>query len=414
MGLMIHEDELLYVCEMMHHYAKMPIFSIDLIGGTLTSLVSNTIENPLQDKWLEDMLQHCTKKDFDFPITVITLNNVEYYLCIRARESMINDHILFLGPCVFDKITKNVIYDYMIKNKVPRQLEEKLRSYLLSLPLYNKWTLSRFGQMFYYLLMRERVGLTDIQYLTPFSSDTESELQQQVANQKIEGFLHHENKYENIIRQLIKEGRLDALEKLMASVPELQGSGTVARNNPVRNEKNLAIVCVTLASRAAMDGGLNSEIAYTLSDMFIQQIESDTNFNTFVETIKKVFKEYAKQVMLAKEQRYSKVVIKVEQFIYNNLYQKLSVQEIANNVGLSADYLSKQFKKDTGITIVDYILQEKIKEAKNLINYTNLSISEISNYLQFYDQSHFIRVFKRICGITPKQYKLQNLNLDIG
>ncbi|MFE0556836.1 AraC family transcriptional regulator [Paenibacillus sp. NPDC058910] len=407
MELMIHEDELLYVCELMQDYAKMPIFSFDPVRGTLTSLVSNTIENPLQDKWIEDMLRHCAEKDFDFPITIITLNNVEYYLCIRARESMIKDHILLLGPCVFDKITKAVIYDYMIKNKVPRQLEEKLRSYLLSLPLYNKWTLSRFGQMFYYLLMRVQVGLTDIQYLAPYSSDTESELQQQVANQKMEGFLHHDNKYENIIRQLIQEGRLDALEKLMASVPELQGSGTVARNNPVRNEKNLAIVCVTLASRAAMDGGLHSEIAYTLSDMFIQQIESDHNFNTFAETIKKVFKEYAKHVMQAKEHRYSKVVFKVEQYIYNNLYQKLNVQEIADYVGLSTDYLSKQFKKETGMTIVEYLLQEKIKEAKNLMNYSNLSISEISNHLQFYDQSHFIRVFKRICGITPKQYKLQ-------
>lgn len=410
MEKMIHEDELLYVCEMMQHYSKMPIYSIDLVEGTFRSLVSSTIENPLQDKLLEGMLRHCAEKDFDVPITVVTLNNVEYYLCIRAWESMIKDHILLLGPCVFDKITKAVIYDYMIKNKVPRQLEEKLRGYLLSLPLYNKWTLSRFGQMFYYLLVRERVELTDIQYITSFSSDTDSELEQQASHQKMEGFLHHDNKYENIIRKLIQEGRLDALEKLMASVPELQGGGTVAKNNPVRNEKNLAIVCVTLASRAAMDGGLHSEIAYTLSDMFIQQIESDQNFNTFVETIKKVFKEYAKQVMQAKEHRYSKVVFKVEQFIYNNLYQKLSVLDIANNVGLSSDYLSKQFKKETGMTIVEYILQEKIKEAKNIMYYSNLSISEISNHLQFYDESHFIRVFKRICGITPKQYKLQNIN----
>ncbi|OBZ15761.1 AraC family transcriptional regulator [Bacillus sp. FJAT-26390] len=403
---MMHE-ELIYVCEMMQHYAKMPISSIDPIGGTLTSLVSNSIDNPLHEKWLENMLRYFAEKEFDFPITVITLNNVEYYLCIRAPKSMIKDHILLLGPCVFDKITKATIYDYLIMNKVPRQLEEKMRSYLLSLPFYNKWTISRFGQMLYYLLVKKRVELNDIRYFTPLSSDIESELQQQVTNQKMDEFLHHDNKYENIIRQLIQEGRLDALEKFMASVPELQGGGIVARNNPVRNEKNLAIVCVTLASRAAMDGGLHSEIAYTLSDMSIQQIESDHNFNTFTETIKKVFKEYAKQVMQAKEHQYSKAVFKVEKYIYNNLYQKLSVQEIADNVGLSTDYLSKQFKKETGMTIVEYILQEKIKEAKNLMNYSNLSISEISNHLQFFDQSHFIRVFKRICGKTPKQYKLQ-------
>ena len=78
---------------------------------------------------------------------------------------------------------------------------------------------------------------------------------------------------------------------------------------------------------------------------------------------------------------------------------------LANQLNINPSYLSNKFKAETGETLIGFIQRQKIEEAKHLILYSDLSISEIFAVLNFYDQSYFIKVFKKITGLTPKQYK---------
>lgn len=72
---------------------------------------------------------------------------------------------------------------------------------------------------------------------------------------------------------------------------------------------------------------------------------------------------------------------------------------------MNPSYLSTLFKKEVGMSISEYVQSAKVNEAKNLLSYTSHSMSDISSLLNFYDQSHFIRVFKKYTGVTPKQFK---------
>ena len=72
---------------------------------------------------------------------------------------------------------------------------------------------------------------------------------------------------------------------------------------------------------------------------------------------------------------------------------------------MNPSYLSTLFKKEVGMSISEYVQSAKVNEAKNLLSYTSHSMSDISSLLNFYDQSHFIRVFKKYTGVTSKQFK---------
>jgi AraC-like DNA-binding protein len=85
--------------------------------------------------------------------------------------------------------------------------------------------------------------------------------------------------------------------------------------------------------------------------------------------------------------------------------QDNQMPSIAKQLNISPSYLSNKFKEETGETLKTFIARQKIEEAKNLIVYSDLSIGEIYSVLNFHDQSYFIKVFKKLTGLTPKQFK---------
>lgn len=85
--------------------------------------------------------------------------------------------------------------------------------------------------------------------------------------------------------------------------------------------------------------------------------------------------------------------------------QNLSVSEIASLCGVSEIYFRRLFKEYSGMSPVDYRIHHKIERAKILLEYENMSVTEIAEMLSFSGTPYFIKTFKRITGITPLQYR---------
>ncbi|MNI59062.1 HTH-type transcriptional activator Btr [compost metagenome] len=94
-----------------------------------------------------------------------------------------------------------------------------------------------------------------------------------------------------------------------------------------------------------------------------------------------------------------------QNYIFNHLYEELTLSKLAGVAGLNASYLSQLFKKETGLAVSDYIQRERIEEAKRLMEWPGISLSDIATRLHFNDQSYFTKVFKKYTGITPKQFR---------
>ena len=96
--------------------------------------------------------------------------------------------------------------------------------------------------------------------------------------------------------------------------------------------------------------------------------------------------------------------------IAENSSHQPSLEELAQAVNLSPSRLRHLFKEVTGVSLTQHLKLNKMREARELLETTLLSIKEIMHIVNVQDRSHFSRDFKRCYGLTPKQYREQNLN----
>ena len=105
-----------------------------------------------------------------------------------------------------------------------------------------------------------------------------------------------------------------------------------------------------------------------------------------------------------KESMDNHLVNSVIMLLKENIYDRISVDEICRKLNYSKTYISKIFSKHCGCTIIEYYTNLKIKESKKLIRQGGLSFSEISDMLKFNNPHYFSRVFKKMTNMTPREY----------
>lgn len=92
-------------------------------------------------------------------------------------------------------------------------------------------------------------------------------------------------------------------------------------------------------------------------------------------------------------------------FCDRNIYQKITIGDVAKHVGLSDSQLNRLFKQQFGSTVYAYILSSKIGTAKSLLRGTSMSVSEIAFLLKFSDEHYFTNIFKQKTQMTPTQFR---------
>lgn len=178
-------------------------------------------------------------------------------------------------------------------------------------------------------------------------------------------------------------------------------------SDDLRNVKNIAIGVITLSSRSAIKGGVSPELAFSMADGFVRNIEDNiTDGLKVVEAIHEAQLEFTELVRsLGGSGDYNPLVRRAKDYISRHLHNKISVSGMAKELGVNADYLSALFSRSENKTITQYILDERLYMCENMLKYSDYSIQEISAYFSFSSQSHFTHLFKRSRGITPREYR---------
>ena len=195
-----------------------------------------------------------------------------------------------------------------------------------------------------------------------------------------------------------------ALKSWLSQASAVQG-GTIAKDQ-MRQLKNTFIVTATLASRAAIRGGMREDDAFSLSDAYIQRAELLTSYEPIMNLQYHMLLEYTEQVeQLHRGKHASKLALDVANYVRHHLSESISVDAMAEELYLSRPYLSTKFRQETGETLTDFILNEKTEEAKRLLRYSDKSAAAIAAYLGFSSHGHFCKVFKKYAGLTPNEYR---------
>lgn len=303
-----------------------------------------------------------------------------------------------LGPFfLYDVSISQIEAELHNRNLMPA-LQKYVLDFVRSLPVISLNRALGYSQMLHFCVTGEKVNLEDIQFL---DNRTDSLPEEEFAS------VHGTYEAEKEMLRLVREGDLSYKNhmKVMVSTGRV---GDIADGTPMRQLKNMLIVNITLFSRAAMDGGLPPETAYSLSDRYLQAVERHNSIQSLAEINATMQEDFVQRVHQYRQNAaYSKPIRVCLEQMRSRMEEPICLEDLAKEFGYSPYYLSKKFKAETGQTFKDYLRQIRLEQAKHLLRNTDLSILDISEKLQFCSHSYFSDSFRKAYGISPTAFREQ-------
>ena len=218
-----------------------------------------------------------------------------------------------------------------------------------------------------------------------------------------EEIYHHTYLEERKLLDCVREGRVEeAVQKSRNMDSELGKLSSKEMNH----WRNVCIVAITLCTRAAIDSGVPPYIAYQISDFYIQKCDECRDAMRIIKYRDQAVERITQEVRKTLEKKHvSSYVEQCRDYVGKHYREKIYLEDIAENLGVSSTYLSRLFRKETGICLQDYITEFRVERAANLLIYSNESLPRIAEYVNFPSQSYFGKVFKKYKQMTPRKYR---------
>lgn len=248
------------------------------------------------------------------------------------------------------------------------------------------------------------------QFIDNFENEYEKlylgKLEKYQLEQSEHGRNHNSFFYEHRMIEYVKSGDLEGIKKLYRKTEvdvEFSTIGNVSSDFFKKYEYYM-VTGIILFSRAAVEAGVSVERAYELSDIFLRELSVAKTLPEYFEISMLSTLMFTKLVADDNNKKYP-FVDACKDYIARNLRKPFKIQDIGRMIGVNNSYLSKVFSKTENMTISQYVTKKRCMHAANLLRYSEYSISEIAEYFCFSSQSHFGVQFKKIYGITPREYR---------
>lgn len=318
-------DDLEYISKLFYHLFKIPTLIFDRQGSLIFQLPNQSIESPfyvqikhkLSEEHRDNHQPPLMPKFFQSPY-------LENYFCIPLYSNDLNLGFLIAGPILNKKLSEEAITvlrnDYYSKAK-----KEEFLTYYHSLPVIKEIDFIHISCALYYMIYRKKVDVSEIyekQYLEETKQTTIEEPFAQIAEKRQNDQASVNTIDEKKLFSLIKAGKKNQVLQALHTQSDIE-IGLLSKKSYLRSLKNSGIAAITLATRAAVDGGLNEITAYNLSDSLIQQLEDQNDPKSVGEFIQKSLLKFAELVENKKKHKYSKPVSACQSYINIHLYREI-------------------------------------------------------------------------------------------
>ena len=318
----------------------------------------------------------------------------------KENGELITIHVL--GPAAVEGISRRAISEILKVSPVPIRNWAKLFHAIEDLPVIPITTCIRHAQMLHYAITEIKLQSADIYYMD-YSASNPRTGKKAPEKDRTKTWMH-----EKALMRMITEGDLNYKEILSDSA-KASGGVRLLNRNSLEQVKVTQIVFITISVRAAIEGGLAPETAYSRGDAYIQDVLECRTISEAAFIGHTMYEDFIKLVHnTQRNPGYSRQIQSCCDYITLHIEEKLTLSDIASRIGYSDYYLSRKFKQETGVSINDYIKTAKTERAKTLLLSTDKSIQEISDMLSFGARSFFAQTFKDIVGVPPAQYREEN------
>jgi len=266
-----------------------------------------------------------------------------------------------------------------------------------ALPVVMPTLMYQYALMLYCTVTGEQLGLSDIihQRSKGRSEPDEPQLRDRYRTWQLE----------QTMLKMVREGDM-GYPKVFNQASNISRGVPLESADALRQAKTSVIVFTSLCTRAAIEGGLSPEEAYTLGDSYIASVE---NCHTVSDVASYSYGMYADFVERIHKKRVDRSVSShirsVCDYVELHADEPFTNEDLARRAGYSEQYLRRKFAQEMHVSLPDYIRAVRLERAKTMLVNSELSIQEIADRLQFCSRAHFSDVFAKAVGLTPAKYR---------
>jgi AraC-like DNA-binding protein len=323
------------------------------------------------------------------------------WICDFEFASGIICRIHVIGPVFNSDVSGRQLEQELFRKGFSEAARQSFIKQIDKMPVLPISTWLQFGQMLHYAITGEKAEISD------FNCQSSKEIFGVADNSMAYGQpLTTTWLAEQAAMQMIEEGRLDYKEALGRLTKSVEFIAPPNEKDQMRKLKNANISLVTLATRAAIRGGLDAESAYYIGNFYIQKVEDAGTLSELMKLNTEVYDDFVNRVHKIKTQSdVSPAIQACCGYIEAHLPEKLTLKVIASKVNYSEYYMAQKFKKEIGMSVTGYIKSQRVERAKTLLRSTNRSIAEIAEELGYCNASYFNEAFKSVESMTPSEFR---------
>ncbi|MFV0467204.1 MAG: AraC family transcriptional regulator [Lachnospiraceae bacterium] len=353
----------------------------------------------------------CSKKHQNACMQSLSLGESYIYLCpgglIHFTVPIRKDHSyqgsVLAGPIVLDYPDMTMVDGVIQKYNISIDYRRKMFTALSAVPMIEPFQARHLSKLLFLLVTNLTAGESERRKELSEKAYQQAKIGEYIQLTKESG-ADSQTQYvmENQLISDVLSGNSKAAKALLN---EMLGQIYFTSGNNIEIIKVRTIELVALLSRATYQAGGSESFVYDMTHDFMMKLTNIKNLTDLSYVLLETLDQFTSLAFYHSSTNNLSMIKKCVNYINEHYNQSLTLEEAAEQAGLSPAYFSTLFKKEMGITFSAYILQIKIDHAKLLLKNTNLSLISVAIELGFDNQSYFSNVFKKATGMTPRQYR---------
>lgn len=311
---------------------------------------------------------------------------------------------IIIGPFLMDDpdstLVSGVAVEYHLSPALSLELYDELRSLQVIVPERVNQLSRLIDHLLKPLLPAERALLLQSQNKL-YQQSRINETIQMYKEQDIPPTRNYLYEKEIELMSKLKTGNVKQTKALLN---DLLGYVLFSEGGKLEAIRTHAIELTTLLSRVAMEGGAKVDTIYQLNSQFLKMMNQDQTMDSLCFLLQDVVESFM-SAMFSNTDKGNVHIREALTLMAERYAQPLTLPMVAKEIGLSANYFSSLFQQVVGVNFREQLCRIRVEESKRLLVSTDYPLSAIAVSMGFADQSYFCKVFKRITGITPSQYR---------